>query len=112
MLNLLRPGTVFAIAGLGLLAGCSSSSPPPAPAAAAGMSAPLTVQTPIATIVANPAGKAVLDKDFPGLTTNSNYGFIKFMTLKSLEPMSGGKITDAQLQQAQTDLSQVPPAAP
>lgn len=64
-----------------------------APAAAA----KFTVDTPIEAIVADPAGKAVLDANLPGLTTHQMYDAFKSMSLKQLQPMSGGKITDEGL---------------
>jgi len=66
---------------------------------------PLTVNTPIETICATPAGKAVLDRDLPGLTTRPEFPMFKGMTLKQIEPMSKGHITDAVLAQVQADLA-------
>jgi len=77
----------------------------PAPAAAA--SGALTIDTPIEQIAANPAGKAVLDKDLPGLTSHAMYDQFKSMSLKDLQPMSQGAITDDQLKKAGDDLAKV-----
>jgi hypothetical protein len=49
-------------------------APAPAPATPAAPAAPaagakFTLDTPLADIVADPAGKAVIDKDLPGLTS-------------------------------------------
>ncbi len=71
---------------------------------AAGMS----LDTPIETIVANPAGKAVLDKDLPGLTTHPAYDQFKSMSLKEVQPMSQGAITDAALAKTGADLASLP----
>lgn len=65
----------------------------PAPAVAA----KFTVDTPLEAIVADPAGKAVIDANMPGLTTHQMYEAFKGMSLKQLQPMSNGKITDAGL---------------
>jgi hypothetical protein len=65
----------------------------PAPVAVA----KFTVDTPLETIVADPAGKAALDANMPGLTTHQMYEAFKGMSLKQLQPMSNGKITDAAL---------------
>jgi hypothetical protein len=81
-------------------------APSPAPAAPAAATK-LNLDTPIETIVANPAGKAVLDKDLPGLTTHAMYDSFKSMSLKALQPMSNGALTDAQLTQVQTDLAAI-----
>jgi hypothetical protein len=77
----------------------------PAPAAATGG---LSVEsTPIETIVANPAGKAVLDKDLPGLTTHEAYEQFKAMTLAQVAPMSQGAITPEALKAVQADLDKI-----
>jgi hypothetical protein len=105
------------IAGLILLTGCASRPPTiPQPKPTFGeLSAPkaalppgpLTVNTPIETICASPAGKAVLDRDLPGLTTRPEFPMFKAMTLKQIEPMSKGHITDAVLAKIQRDLASV-----
>lgn len=69
----------------------------PAPAAPVAAAAKYTVDTPIETIVADPAGKAVIDANMPGLTTHAMFDQFKAMSLKQLAPMSGGKITDEGL---------------
>lgn len=70
---------------------------------------PLSSDTPIETIVANPAGKAVLDKDLPGLTSHPMYDQFKSMSLKDLQPMSQGKITDDSIKTVDADLAKVKP---
>lgn len=111
--------TLFALA-LILSAAPAFAQDTPAPAAAptpdamptAGAAAPapggaLTVDTPIETIVANPAGKAVLDKDVPGLTTHAMYDSFKSMSLKALQPMSSGALSDEMLAKVETDLAAI-----
>ena len=66
-----------------------------------------TIETPIETIAANPAGKAILDKDLPGLTTHEAYDSFKSMSLKDVQPMSNGAISDAALAKVGTDLASV-----
>jgi hypothetical protein len=68
----------------------------------------MSLDTPIETIVANPAGKAVLDKDLPGLTTHPAYDQFKSMSLKEVQPMSQGAITDDQLAKTGADLAALP----
>jgi hypothetical protein len=77
----------------------------PAPPAAAPRPHPLSLDSPIETICAVPAGKAVLDRDLPGLTTRPEFAMFKAMTLKQLKPMSRGHITDAVLAKVQADLA-------
>ncbi len=67
-----------------------------------------TLDTPIEQIVANPAGKAVLDKDLPGLTTHPAYDQFKGMSLKEVEPMSQGALTDDMIAKAGADLAALP----
>jgi len=75
----------------------------PAPAAAAG---PLSVEkTPIGTIIANPAAKAVLEKEIP--TIDQYYDQIKEMTLAQVAPMSQGAIDDAKLKAIQAQLDAI-----
>ena len=68
----------------------------------------LSLDTPIEQIVAVPAGKAVLDKDIPGLTTHPAYDQFKGMSLKEVQPMSQGAITDPMLAKTGTDLAALP----
>ncbi len=49
----------------------------------------------------------MLDRDLPGLTTRPEFPMFKAMTLKQIEPMSKGHITDAVLAKVQADLAAV-----
>ena len=69
----------------------------------------ITADTPIAVICARPAGRAVLDRDLPGLTSRPEYAFFKGMSLKALQPMSRGKLTDADIRRVDEDLRALPP---
>jgi len=68
-----------------------------------------TLDTPVETIAADPAGTAVLNKDIPGLLTDPSYGLIKSMTLKSIARLSGGDLTEQMLAQTEADLKALPP---
>jgi hypothetical protein len=106
----------LATAGLVLLSGCATRPPSPShpkpqtmpaelgPIAAPAPPGPLSLDTPIETICATPAGKAVLDHDLPGLTTRPEFAMFKSMTLKQLQPMSQGHITKAVLAKVEVDL--------
>ncbi len=97
----------LAVASLAFASGAfAQAAPAPAPAMAKG---PLTLDTPIEQIAANPDGKAVLDKDMPGLTTHAMYDQFKSMSLKDLQPMSQGAISDEALKKAGEDLAKVKP---
>ena len=65
-------------------------------------------KTSIADLAAKPETKAILDKDVPGLTGHPAYDQIKAMTLKDLQPMSQGQLTDAQIAAVQADLDKLP----
>ena len=112
----LAPAPVhLAAVGLLLLTGCASLRTPKDPAMAAKLApakahppfTPLNLDTPIETICAQPAGKAVLDRDLPGLTTRPEFAMFKAMTLKQLQPMSQGRMTDTALARVQADLKAV-----
>ncbi|CAN5455058.1 hypothetical protein BH10PSE5_BH10PSE5_26290 [soil metagenome] len=101
MKKTLAAGIVGLSLSFGLMAG--------APALAQAPAATLSVEaTPIETLVANPAAKAVLDKDIPGMTTHEAYDQFKSMTLTQVAPMSQGAITDDMLKTVQADLDKLP----
>ena len=85
----------------------AAAAPSAAPAPAAAVTVKFTLDTPIETIAADPAGKAVLDADFPGMLTHPAYDQFKGMSLAAVQPMSSGAITDEQLAKAKTDLAAV-----
>ncbi|MGB5778035.1 MAG: hypothetical protein WBH10_03035 [Allopontixanthobacter sediminis] len=80
-----------------------------APAAEAGeaTAAKYTLDTPIETLAADPAAKAVLDKHLPGTTTHASYDMFKTMSLRAVQPFSGGAITDEILAQVERDLAAI-----
>lgn len=78
----------------------------PAPASTAS-TAKFNLDTPIETIVADPAGKAVIDADIPPLTTHPAYDQFKTMSLRALQPLSNGALTDEQLKKVETDLAAI-----
>jgi hypothetical protein len=65
-------------------------------------------KTPISDLAAKPETKAILDKDVPGLTAHPAFDQFKGMTLKDLQPMSQGQLTDAQIAAVQADLDKLP----
>lgn len=101
MKKMLTVGLVGLSLSLGALAGG------PALAQAAAASTLSAENTPIADIAATPEGKAALDKNLPGLTSHEAYEQFKGMSLKQVQPMSGGAITDDQLKALQADLDKV-----
>ena len=109
---------VFA-AALTLSAVASAQTARPAPAAPATTTvttsttttttaaAKYTLDTPIATIVADPAGKAVFDKDLPGLTAHPMFEQFKGMSVNQLAPMAGDKLTPDVVAKLGADLAAV-----
>lgn len=67
----------------------------------------LTLDTPIEQIVAIPEGRAVLDANLPMVTTHEKYSTFKSMSLHQLQPVSGGRLTDAALAKTETLLAAV-----
>ena len=84
---------------------------PPAPEpVAADPAAPLTLDTPIAALIADPRGKAVLDRDLPGLSTDENLDKFSAKSLREFQPLTGGQLTNAMLAKVAFDLAN--PGAP
>jgi uncharacterized protein involved in exopolysaccharide biosynthesis len=67
----------------------------------------LSLDTPVETIVADAAGKAVLDADLPGVTTHEHYDMFKSMTLRQLATMAPDKLTAELLAKVEADLAKV-----
>ena len=94
-----------------LVAAPAFAQAPAAPAAAPAADAPapagpLSVdKTPIGTIIANPAAKAVLEKEIP--TIDQYYDQIKEMTLAQVAPMSQGALDDAKLKAIQAEFDKI-----
>lgn len=84
-------------------AALAQSAAPAAPAAPEA-AAKLTVDTPIEQLIANEKAKAVLDARIPGLTSHPMLDQFKAMSLKQLQPMSGGQLTHAMVDAVAADL--------
>ncbi|WP_298213866.1 hypothetical protein [Acidocella sp.] len=69
----------------------------------------LSVHTPINKIAANPGGKAVLDRDVPGVMSNPHYDLFSSMSLSQLATLSGGRLNQAKLKQVDQDLAELSP---
>ena len=67
----------------------------------------LTLDTPVEHIVAVPAGKAALDDQLPMVTSHPKYSTFKSMSLRQLQPVSGGMLTVAALVHAEAALGAV-----
>jgi hypothetical protein len=80
------------------------SAPAQSPAAVTALTSGYTLDTPLETIAADPAGSAILNKYIPGLLTDPSYEIIKSMTLKTIARLSGGELTDQMLAHTEADL--------
>jgi hypothetical protein len=75
-----------------------------APAAAPAAVPAFTIDTPIRDILANPAAAAVLEKHIPGVAEHPARPQFEAMSLKQVQPLSQGMITDAMLAAIDTEL--------
>ncbi|MEQ1547451.1 MAG: hypothetical protein ABL918_02250 [Chakrabartia sp.] len=89
------------LSALLIAAPLTAETPPAAPVA----SVALSIDSPIEALVANAASKAVVDANFPGMTAHPAYEQFKGMSLKQLQPMSGGAISDAAIAKAAAELT-------
>ena len=76
-------------------------------AAASKRSAGLSVNTPIAVIASSPQGRAVLERDLPGLCERPEYMIFKSMSPAKLAVLSSGRISQRTLTRLQAHLVQV-----
>ncbi|WP_017668103.1 hypothetical protein [Sandarakinorhabdus sp. AAP62] len=88
------------LAALPAAALAQTAETPAAPAAAAA-----TLDTPIEVLIAAEKTKAILDARVPGLTSHPMLDQFKAMSLKQLQPMAGGQLTDAMLEAVAADLA-------
>lgn len=101
---------VAGLAGLTLALGVAgiASAQDMTPAVKSG---PPSVDWPITDLVADPALKAVVDKDIPGLETNQYYEQIKGMSIRGISKFPQANIDDAKLATIQADLVAATPAS-
>lgn len=69
----------------------------PADEAAVEAAAALTIDSPIADLMADDRAKAVVDANVPGVELHPAYDQIKGMSFKEIQPFSGGAITDEMI---------------
>ncbi len=71
--------------------------------AGAAHAASYSLETPIAAIAADPKAAAIVDKNIPGLLSNSNFDVFKSLNLKQVSALSGGKLTRDMLNRTRAD---------
>ena len=89
-------------------AAAPSPAPAPAPAAPAASAPKFNLDTPIETLVADPAAKAVLTADLGGdITENPSYDQFKSMSINQIKPYAPDKLPDALTAKIATDLAAI-----
>lgn len=96
----------FLSVGLLALPGCNQE-----PAANAARPMPVvqmfSLDTPVEKIAADGRGKAVLDRDLPGLMGSSSYVLFDDMSLSQIATLSSGQLTETKLELVAADLSEI-----
>lgn len=85
----------------------AQSMPQATPSVTPATAAKFTLDTPIETLRADPAAKALVDAALPELGAHAMYDSFKTMSLNQLAPMSGGKISDEILAKLGAQLAAV-----
>ena len=100
---------VLGAAALVCLTPAAFAQTAPAPATAATpAAAKFSVDTPIEALVADPAALAVLTANGLGdVATHPAYDSFKAMSLRAVQPMSGGAVTDEMLVKIEAGLTAI-----
>lgn len=80
---------------------------PPAASVPAAPAGGISLDTPIADLIADPRAKAILDRDVPGMSDDPNLPKFQTLSLRKLAPLSGGQMTPALLAKIGTDLAAI-----
>lgn len=64
--------------------------------------------TPIGTMLDDPAAKAILDKHMPGFSSKDQIDKARSMTLKHIQPYVSDMVTEEALARIQADLAKLP----
>ncbi len=83
---------------------------PAVPAAAANAGRLSVATTKIADLLANPAAKAAIETVLPGFSAHPQIGMAGQFTLKAIQGMTQGAITDAQIEAIEKALAALPAA--
>ncbi|MFA5969453.1 MAG: hypothetical protein WC816_09460 [Sphingomonas sp.] len=105
-MKLLTPTAALALS-LAAPAMAQTGAPAAAEPATPAVATKFSLDTPIETIVADPKGKAVIEADIPPLTSHPAFDQFKSMSLRALQPLSGGAISDDLLKKVETDLASI-----
>ena len=107
MLRRLRRAAVVrvipqAVDGSVLLLGCV-----PRPATTVPNRPGFTVDTPLSIIAADARGKAVLERDVPGVISNPKYPLFEDMSLAQVASIANGRIPQEKLDEVEADLDKL-----
>lgn len=111
MRALLIAGLIVSVAPAAALAQETAPAPAPAPAAAAAPAeakAYATADTPLGTLLDDPAAKAILVKYLPEIMANDQITQARPLTLKALQQYAPTVFTDKVLTDIDTDLARLP----
>ena len=67
----------------------------------------VTINSSLKDLLADPKAKAILEKHFPGFSSNPQLQMAMGMTLKQIQPFSQGAITDDKLKLVEADLKKI-----
>lgn len=96
-----------ALAALLPTAAVAQTAPAPAPVATAPAHY-TTADTEIGTLLDDPAAKAIVEKNIPGMTTNDQIDMARGMTLKAVQQYSPDLVTDARLAAIDAEFAKLP----
>ncbi|HTJ90343.1 MAG TPA: hypothetical protein VL356_09230 [Acidocella sp.] len=100
---------LVALSSVAFLLGCSSGHPGATQASndpASGRPV-YSLNTPLSHIAADKRGKAILQRDLPGLMASRSYPLFDSMSLSQIAVMSGGRLTQSKLNLVKADLAQL-----
>lgn len=76
-------------------------------ATAAQAAAKFTLDTPITVLLADPKAKAVVEATIPQLMTHRNFDRVKHMSLRQIQRLTNGRMTDETLKKAEQGLAAI-----
>lgn len=103
-----RSPIVLAMIAVPSLLAAQTTSTPTVAAGAAAAAHYTTSDTEIGTLLDDPAAKAVLDKNFPGLSSGEQIDMARGMTLKTIQQYAPDMITDARLAATDAEFAKLP----
>jgi hypothetical protein len=90
---------------LGLLSAAPALAQPAAPPSGAGKP---SIDWTMQDLLADPAAKAVLEKDIPGISDDPRLGMVMAMTLRAVAQYPEAQIDQAKLDRIAADLAALP----